>query len=54
MHTAVSGGGMARLMREYAPTLSLFMFLAAFMPYSVLLYLLKLDVTFIQKRYQFL
>ena len=45
---------MVRLMCEYAPTLSLFMFLAAFVPYSVLLYLLKLDATFIQKRYQFL
>ena len=38
----------------YGLTLSLFMFFAAFVPYVVLFYMLKFNVTFIQKRYEIL
>ena len=45
-----TGGGGSRLMCAYALTLSLFMFLTAFLSYIVFFYLWKFNLTFIHKR----
>ena len=50
MRIAAHMGRGSRFMCTYALTLYLFMFLAAFWPYSVLFYLQKLNLLFIQKR----
>ena len=47
---AYRGEGVSRFMCSHALTLSLFMFLAAFLSCSVLFYLQKFNITFIQTR----